>query len=31
VTFEERSFGPDGEGIGVVREAFTIQSPERGS
>lgn len=26
VTFEERSFGPDGEGIGVVRETFTVQS-----
>lgn len=26
VTFEERSFGPDGEGIGVVREAFRVQS-----
>lgn len=31
VTFEERSFGPGGEGIGVVREAFTIQSPPAGS
>lgn len=26
VTFEERSFGPTGEGIGVVREAFRVQS-----
>ncbi|MFO0616590.1 MAG: NRDE family protein [Polyangiaceae bacterium] len=26
VTFEERSFGPDGGGIGVVRETFTVQS-----